>query len=275
VDSPESNFGPLIATRLRILTWNLWGRFGPWRERQPRIEATLAQLDADVVGLQEVWAEEGRTFADVLADRLGYHAAYASRLELEGIHLGIAILSRWPILAYEHRPLPAGDAPDECRLVLRADIDGPRGPLQVFTTHLNWRFDHGHVRQAQVAAVAQFVRDSPKRFYPPILCGDLNATPTSVEIGMLTGRAAVPAPPLVFHDAWEAAGDGAPGYTWSNANPFAARDLEPDRRIDYVLVGWPKAGGAGHVVRASVEATEPIDGMHGSDHSAVLAELRY
>ena len=35
------------------------------------------------------------------------------------------------------------------------------------------------------------------------------------------------------------------GATWTNANPYARLDLEPDRRIDYVLVGWPKAAGAG------------------------------
>ncbi len=275
MDQPDGTFGPLIASRLRVLTWNLWGRFGPWRERQARIEKTLARIDADLIGLQEVWAEPDRTFADVLAEKLGLHAVYASRLDVEGIHLGVAILSRWPIVSHEHRPLPAAGAPDERRLALRADVDGPRGPLQIFTTHLNWRFDHSHVRQAQVAVLADFVRSSPKRTYPPILCGDLNATPTSDEIRMLTGRVAVPNPPLVFHDAWEAAGDGTPGYTWSNENPFAARDLEPNRRIDYVLVGWPKGGGAGHVVSSRVEGAAAVDGLHASDHAAVLAELRY
>ena len=106
------------------------------------------------------------------------------------------------------------------------------------------------------------------------MCGDLNADPIADEIRMLTGRAAVPVPRLVFFDAWEVAGDG-PGYTWSNANPFAARDLEPERRIDYVLVGWPKERGAGHVVAATVEGVDPVGGVHPSDHYAVMAELRY
>jgi hypothetical protein len=96
----------------------------------------------------------------------------------------------------------------------------------------------------------------------------------SDEIRMLTGKMAVPSPPLVFHDAFEVAGVG-PGVTWSNANPFAALDLEPDRRIDYVFVGWPKVGGAGQVLRAQVTGTEPVGGIHPSDHYGVLAELRY
>jgi endonuclease/exonuclease/phosphatase family metal-dependent hydrolase len=159
--------------------------------------------------------------------------------------------------------------------VLRADVDGPRGPLQVFSTHLNWRFDHSAVRQQQVRAIAEVVAGARPRTYPPVLCGDFNAVPDSDEIRMLTGRAAGPVEGLVFHDAWEAAGDGGPGHTWSNANPYAVLDLEPDRRIDYVLVGWPKAGGAGHVTSCEVVGTSPVDGVVPSDHYGVLAELRY
>lgn len=271
----DSNFGPLRQTTLRVGSWNLWGRWGPWEERQEPIRKTLAAIDADVIGIQEVWAEEGRTQASVLADGFGFHSAYGSRLNFPDFHLGVGILSRWPILGSEERPLPAGDEPDECRLVLRADIEGPRGPLQVFTTHLNWRFDHSHVRQLQVKAITDFIADSPKRTYPPILCGDLNAAPDADEIRMLTGRAAVPTGGLVFHDAWEVAGDGSAGLTWDNVNPFAVRDLEPDRRIDYVLAGWPKEGGAGQFVAARVAGKAPVDGVWPSDHAAIVADLRY
>ncbi len=271
----DSNFGPLRQTTLRVASWNLWGRFGPWEERQDPIRDTLAAIDADIVGLQEVWADDERTQASVLADAFGFHSAYGSRLPFPDFHLGVAILSRWPIVNQEERPLPGAGEPDERRLVLRTDIDGPRGALQVFTTHLNWRFDHSHVRQEQVRAIARFVAESPKRSYPPILCGDLNAAPDSDEIRMLTGRAAVPQPGLVFHDAWEVAGDGSPGFTWDNANPHAVRDLEPNRRIDYVLAGWPKEGGAGQFVSARVAGREPVKGVQPSDHAAIVAELRY
>src|SRR5262249_53320791 len=29
----DPGYGPLITTRLRIATWNLWGRYGPWKQR--------------------------------------------------------------------------------------------------------------------------------------------------------------------------------------------------------------------------------------------------
>jgi endonuclease/exonuclease/phosphatase family metal-dependent hydrolase len=274
--SDEGPYGALLETRVRVLTWNLWWRFGPWERRRPAIAATLAALDPDVVALQEVWGEPaGTNFAAELAEGLGFDSAYAARLELDGVQFGNAVLSRWPITSSTPTPLPAPPEADEQRLVLRADVDAPRGPLQVFSTHLNWRFDHSAVRQQQVRAIADVVAGARPRTYPPVLCGDFNAVPDSDEIRMLTGRAAGPVEGLVFHDAWEAAGDGGPGHTWSNANPYAVLDLEPDRRIDYVLVGWPKAGGAGHVTSCEVVGASPVDGVVPSDHYGVLAELRY
>ena len=278
----DGPYGTLIDTRLRVLTWNLWWRFGPWEARRPAIAATLARLDADVICLQEVWEDAESSFAEELAGGLGFHHVYGSRLVLDDVEFGNAVLSRWPITGSAVLPLPSTQSTEELRTCVRADIDGPRGALQVFSTHLNWRFDQSHVRQEQVRAICRFI-DAAKpvdgRSFPPILGGDFNADPDSDEIRMLSGRAATPVPKLVFHDAWEAAGEpsdsSATGATWTNRNPYAKLDLEPDRRIDYLFVGWPKAGGAGHVTRCTVEALEPVDGVVPSDHLAVLAELRY
>jgi endonuclease/exonuclease/phosphatase family metal-dependent hydrolase len=270
----QSAFGPLVDTTVRIVSWNLWWRFGPWEPRQPAIAAALEQLDPDIACLQEVWVAGGESQAEVLAGRLGHHHVYSSRWDGDE-KFGNAILSRWPILRSESRPLPAREGCEEMRTVVFAEVDGPRGPIQVFCTHLNWRFDESDVRQDQVRFIARFVDECKPRTFPPVLCGDLNAEPLSDEIRMLTGRAAVPVPKQVFHDAWEQAGDGGPGHTWSNANPYAALDLEPNRRIDYVLSGWPREGGRGHAVRCQVVGTEPVDGVVPSDHYGVLAELRY
>jgi endonuclease/exonuclease/phosphatase family metal-dependent hydrolase len=269
-------FGPLIETRLRVITWNLWGRGGPWNERLAGITSTLVAAQPDVVALQEVWAEEGgRSQADLLAAALGFGRIWARRYAIDGVAVGNAILSRWPITESEVRSLPARPPElEELRNVIRAAVDGPRGRLVVYTTHLNWRFDQSVVRQEQVRFVARFIAESREEGCPPILTGDFNAVPDSDEIRMLTGRMALAVPGLVFHDAWEAAGDGGAGFTWTNANPWARQDLEPDRRIDYVFTGWPKKGGAGHVTSCRLIGAA-IDGNFPSDHYGVLAELRY
>ncbi|MEZ5375469.1 MAG: endonuclease/exonuclease/phosphatase family protein [Acidimicrobiales bacterium] len=60
---------------MRVATWNLWWRFGPWEERQPAIRAALADIDADVVLLQEVFGPtaDHHDQAEDLADHLGMH----------------------------------------------------------------------------------------------------------------------------------------------------------------------------------------------------------
>jgi len=270
---------PRVETTVRVLTWNVWWRFGPWEARQPAILDTLRRIDADIICLQEVWeTREGESQPRALAEALGYQHVAASGLDLELApeSMGNAVLSRWPITAGRAGALPAPKGLDELRTILRADIDGPRGRLEVFCTHLNWRLDQSHVRQQQVAAACEFVASTRDgRSYPPILCGDFNAEPDAAEIRLLCGHAAVPVEKLVFLDAWRVAGDGGPGWTWSRLNPFTASDPEPDRRIDYVFVGYPGEGARGEVISARVEGVEPVDNVYPSDHYAVCAELRY
>ena len=277
----DPGYGPLVTTRVRIATWNLWGRYGPWARRLRPIETSMRAVAADVWALQEVWEDAERNQARELGSALGLdHAVFAANLERDRVSSGNAILSRWPIRTHEVRVLPrrAGDARDEEgeeRLVVGAEIDGPRGPIQVYCAHLSWRDDHSAIRQAQIAEVCRLVRERRPRTFPAVLCGDLNADPASDEIRMLTGHAAVPVPGVMFRDAWLAAGHTGAGATASNANPFYAAALDRDRRIDFVMVGTPKLGGAGHVLRAEVAGDAPVDGVWPSDHLAVVAELRY
>ena len=264
-----------IETRLRVLTWNIWWRFGPWERRRPAIAATLVRLDADVIALQEVWSDETTNLAAELAAELGYNHVFASGKDVKGFGFGNALLSRWPIARYESTMLHSQKETGEGRLALFAEVDGPRGPLPVFSTHLNWRYEHSQIRQRQVADLARFVDRMRPWTFPPIVCGDFNAEPASEEIRMLTGLTTCPVEGLVFHDAWLWASGGGPGYTWDNANPYVVAEFEPDRRIDYILVGWPEARGAGHVVDCRIAGNEPVGGVWPSDHHAILAELRY
>ena len=283
----DPGYGLLIESRVRIATWNVWARYGPWKARAPAIEATLRAVDADIIGLQEVWDDGTRNQARELAAALGCETAiWAPNLTFpDGVEAGNAVVSRWPIVRQEVRLLPregggARDDEGEERLVVFAEVDGPRGPIQVFCAHLSWRDDHSGVRQAQVAALCEFVRECRPRTFPAIVVGDLNSEPTSDEIRMLTGLAAVPVPGVVFRDTWRVVHGDAPatraqGYTVTNDNPFDRANLFLDQRIDYVLAGVPKLGGAGHALDVRIFGDEPVDGVFASDHYGVVAELRY
>ena len=152
----EGPYGPLIETRLRLVTWNVWGRFGPWQRRQPGIAAVLADCRPDVVTFQEAWSAPDRDQAAEVAAAVGlpYHHYAYDRDDEDGASSGTSVLSRWPITATEVRPLLRARTRNGS--VLRADLAGPRGPLRVFSVGLDWPPHYSHVRQEQVRELVAY-----------------------------------------------------------------------------------------------------------------------
>ncbi|MBL4806270.1 MAG: endonuclease/exonuclease/phosphatase family protein [Rhodobacteraceae bacterium] len=264
-----------IESTVKVLTWNLWWRFGPWEDRATAILATLKSVDADIICLQEVWDDGDRNFAAKLAEALGFDYVYAPGAKPNGVFMGNAILSRWQILDHQIRSLFDQKNAEEMRVAIHADIDGPRGRLPVFCTHLNWQLQHSNIRQMQVMDLTVFIEQTKPWKYPPILCGDFNAEAASDEVRMLTGHSTGPVENLVFYDAWAFVNPQDSGITWDNRNPYVAQDFEQDRRIDYIFVAPPKMRGRGHIVDCQIVGNRPVDSVWPSDHSAVLATLRY
>jgi len=273
---------------LRVATLNCWNVMGPFDARAKLVRAGIAAIEPDVMGMQEIVVRrDGFDQAAIQLDGLGYDHVHGPALRWtehdpclphdadEGDAFGNAIASRWPIRRHAVRALP-GVETGERRSVLGAIVETPAGTLPFVTTHLNWRVDAGHVRERQVVAVADFVREwAAGADLPPVLVGDLNAEPDSTEIRFLCGLTSLGGRSVYFQDAWRVAGGGGPGRTWDNRNPFAALGHERDRRLDYVLVGTPDAAsGRGWVESARLAFDEPVDGVFPSDHFGVVAEIR-
>ncbi|MEY3166519.1 MAG: hypothetical protein RLZZ343_322 [Actinomycetota bacterium] len=255
---------------IRVLTWNLWWHFGPWQERQSVIEKVLADENPDVVFLQEVHTTEQQ--AQDFAATLNYQVVVTQ----SEWHMGNAILSRWPIIRHGQVALPNAKGDPAHRRALFAVLDSPWGPWPVICTHLDHRFDESNVRMLQVDAIADLalsLRGDPKIDLPVLLGGDFNAVPDSDEIRRLTGRTSVRHPNLVFADMWELCGEDS-GHTWSSANPYLADANWPNRRLDYLFVSWPRPKPAGHPSKVWLAGVNPIDGVQGSDHYAVVADVR-
>jgi endonuclease/exonuclease/phosphatase family metal-dependent hydrolase len=268
-------YGPVVASSMRVVTWNVWGRYGRWEERHTAIEESLAAEDPDIVCLVESWSSAETTQAARVAERLGVeHHLFIGDWDQDDWVSGIGLASRWPLEIVERRML-RGEDDSGVGEVLAVTIGGDRGPIQFFAVMLDYPLNASGVRQAQVRHLAQLIAATTNRRHPVVVCGDFNAGPDSDEIRILTGRSAAAAPGLVFYDAWEVAGDGTAGITWSNQNPLAAVALYPDRRFDYVLSAWPRPGGVGHPTHCELLGVVPGDQMQLSDHYGVLADLRY
>jgi endonuclease/exonuclease/phosphatase family metal-dependent hydrolase len=263
--------------RIRAMSWNLWWRFGAdWRKRQPAIVSTLDTVRPDVVGLQEVWATGETNQAKWLAERLGMHSVLATPSlppppeppespDQAGVDVGVAVLSRWPIADVQQHSLPS--RPDAPTVALSVVVDHRNGPLHVIACCVEWERDFADVHLSQTRALAGLVTDSALDGpLPVLLTGDLNAPPDTPQIEVLTD---------VMVDAWVAAGGSTEGgRTLSSANPFAPRGAwQLDHRIDYVMARPGRPGGSVAVEQAVV-AGGPRDGVHPSDHYAVVVDFR-
>jgi endonuclease/exonuclease/phosphatase family metal-dependent hydrolase len=260
---------------MRVVTWNLLWRFGNWRERQPAIAATLEGLEPDVAGLQEVWVGAGTSQAEALAQRLGMHSAVATPSlprppsppgspDLEGIDVGVALLSRWPIRSVRRHRLPSANRVEPVALL--ATLDHPDGALHVAVSCVEWEPDLAEDHLAQTRALATLLRDPALEGpLPVLLTADLNAGPDGPEVRELTD---------VLVDTWVAGGGDPDAVTLSSKNPLAplAAVKQIDRRVDYILAR-PGTAGRPLTVRRAFLADTPVAGVYPSDHHAVVADL--
>jgi len=258
---------------LTVLTLNIWNRGGPWDERLRVIREGLAAMQPDIVCLQEVLSLPEFDQAAMIAEGAGYHIAFGADGD-DHYPFGNAVLSRWPITRTVARPLPRGGT-DENRVVTFAAIASPFGTLPVFSTHLNWKLHHGHVRVQQVRELVAFMDAmTDEGELPAVLAGDFNAEPDSDEMRYLRGLTGFGGECVYFCDCWAAAGDGSAGATFVRRNPYASDGHEPDRRIDYVFVRGPNERYEGVPLRCSLAFDAPDGGVWASDHLGVLATIR-
>jgi endonuclease/exonuclease/phosphatase family metal-dependent hydrolase len=263
---------------VRVMTWNLWWRFGEPERRRPAILAVLREQRPDLVCLQEVWADGDENLAGWLAGELGLHWAFGAasdqetwRVRVDGgpdLRNGVAVLSRWPIRAEKTYDLPG----DSSRAALSVLVDAPHGTIAVVTAHLSV-LSGSAGRSAQLDWLARHVAGLPADEHPPLAIGDFNAMPDSDEMRRFAGALTVPSVPgQVLLDAWLYADPGDPGFTWDRANPHAAAWVAPSGRIDYIHV-LQSAHRAGRVLGVHRAGTAAVDGVWPTDHAAVVADL--
>lgn len=259
---------PAASSRLVVATYNLRSGAGTWNAsigplRLPhvpwnrtkhldRIADTLGEVEADLVGLQEV---QGKNLRSGLVDQprhLGGKLAMEHRRAGMGTTLAgavdrtsIAVLSRWEIL--EHRELRL-DTPEQesteraVQLVRVAHPAFPQG-LWLGNTHMQG----GRANADQMARIRDLLAEIQG---PVVLVGDFNVTPESEGVRMLLDWRDGP------HRFRDAVADGGAGGI-----PTTPKG---DRQIDHVLVSGPFR------VRSAVVRTEAAG---ESDHYPVIVEL--
>jgi endonuclease/exonuclease/phosphatase family metal-dependent hydrolase len=270
------------SAHLRVLTYNVlhdgaWSGFFDGGTRLPeRLAMTIEEfqrLRPDIIALQE--ASDSRRHGNVpqrIADALGYHMVFAPATErvfrfrpldwlvmaIMGFREGPAILSRFPITASDVYELPRCRHRLEPRVMLRAEIAAPGGPVQIFSVHTA-RGD-----ECQIQRVGELFREHRGDGR-----ADFNTGDQSPIVARWLERPH-------FIDAFRAANPDAPGFTvWQQIH---VERSTATRRVDFIFLMDDGANG-GPVVHASRLALDHpgrlSDGsiLWPSDHRGVFAEL--
>jgi endonuclease/exonuclease/phosphatase family metal-dependent hydrolase len=167
----------MVTKKLRVATYNIHKARGmDGRTRPERIGQVIAELDADVVALQEVLhhAEEpgaGEQLRRIAGSLPGYQMAFAAARLHRGAPYGNAILSRLPLLENQEFDITASRR--EPRGGQRAAIEiAPGLVLQVFNFHLGtglWE----RRRQANLL-VSEALLNHPAWMGRRLVLGDFN-----------------------------------------------------------------------------------------------------
>lgn len=263
---------------MRVATWNLWWKFGPWEARQLPIATEIERVDADILCLQEVWADDDADQAEKLASSASRHMARTTDSGGVAHRFGNAVLSRWAIAEHHTVILPGVDGEPSHRSALFCRIDVPDAPHPwwVVSTHLEWRYSGSVLRQRQLETiVAECERlRSLAADTIVIIGGDFNAVADSDEIRRLTGLSAPYGEKLIFTDGWAAVTDD-PGHTWSRANPHSSNAQWPRRRLDAIFVSWPRPKPTGNPVAADLFGVTALPTSSGSSDSVMVPSDHY
>jgi vancomycin resistance protein VanJ len=234
---------------LTVMTYNVGAGLADPR----RLVEILRQSGADIIGVQELAAEQGAAIAAQLGDDYPYQALHPTGIAGKGL------LSRFPVQGTELLELHPG-RPD-----LQAIVAAPDGDLIVIVAHPppprigRHRVRHAALADQQISGIAAVATGGN----PTVLLTDFNRVGWQAAYRQLRQSGLI--------DAFGTAGRGT-GFTLPTrlshlayrGHPLGEVPLPPLLRVDYV---WHTA----HF--RTLDAW--IGGNAGSDHLPVLAELEW
>lgn len=249
---------PPRGSTLRVMTYNIYGARATSPANAADLDAiaeVIRRQDPDFVTLNEVDVFTARTGKDVhqardLAEKLGMEWHFSKAIDRDGGEYGDAVLSKYPILERISYTLPcAAELPGEDRslCVIRVEIDGKS--LYVASTHLDHLSDDAS-RMVQANEIRTIC--STELIGDIILCGDLNAIPSSNVISTMT--------------SFMTSAGAIDHYTFPSDNPTS--------KIDYIMYAPINHFGVQecHVVP---RIDQQVDGIDASDHLPVVADIRF
>lgn len=160
---------------VNVLSINILNDLDWWQQRRDLLVDGIAELQPDMVALQEVSLPLDN--AAWLADHLGFKYRFlATKISPMDDKEGIAILSRYPILNQQVLDL---ESQSRVAQLVRVEIAGK--PLIFVNGHFYFWPGHAPERLTQINLLLKWLNQLPDSM-AVIICGDFNALPDSASI---------------------------------------------------------------------------------------------
>ena len=227
--------------RLKLMTFNIYhGETLDGKINTDIFAEIINKENPDVVGLQEVDFYTKRSGNIDIVLELGRKTnmvpLFARAMEYDNGEYGVAILSRFTFIKSTVYNVHFEEG-YEPRIALAVDLKIGNDTLSFITTHL----DYHQYDSLRFLQIKNLVKISKGIKYPLFLLGDLNDTPESRSIKLISSM-----------------------FDLDNPNLLSFPCPKPERKIDYIL----KRAKKWKLVNEQVIKTEKA-----SDHCAVIAEF--
>jgi endonuclease/exonuclease/phosphatase family metal-dependent hydrolase len=244
--------------RLTVMSYNIHVGVGMDKKLDlKRIADVIKLYGCDLVGLQEVDRGVERTGRvdeiKELARLTGMDYAFAHNLDYQGGQYGVAVLSRFPILAIDHRRY-ANTRERERRGFIRVEVEVKGRRLNFVTTHLDYQYADGRLFETrQMLDALKDVRG------PLVVTGDFNEEPTGKAYELMGGAG--------FADGWRRSRGPSAEFPGDGATYPADK---PAKRIDYVFY---RGLGEDRPPKDDEDASQAVPDTLASDHRPVVVRL--
>jgi endonuclease/exonuclease/phosphatase family metal-dependent hydrolase len=164
------------VSTIRVVTYNIHKCRGMDRKVRPeRIASVLRELNADVIALQEVLADDSGApvvnHPQFIAAQLGAYSVYFGEVRKHlGVPYGNAVLSRVPVKSAQTYDLTRDGR--ERRGCLRVDAKCGSSLLHVFNVHLGTSFFERRHQARRL--ISSDVLKSAELKFPSVVVGDFN-----------------------------------------------------------------------------------------------------
>ena len=251
-----------VPLDLRVATFNIRNITDRYEERKPLLGAAFAEINADIIGLQEVIISEGGPDKprqdDFLAAQLPARQ-YRSSLsphETRTYFCNAILSSIGELNAHEQLRLSTG------RSAHRVLIQVGTTTFWFVNTHLHHRPLEPEVRKEQAEAICTWMAAAPQAD-ATFIVGDFNTPPHEPAYAVMAASG--------YRSAFREANGTEPAVTWPSGIQAETMDTDGDPNcLDYI---WFRGSVSLKKVWIAANQHPPEDPtIYPSDHFAIVAE---